>query len=548
MRTTVHPASDRDLRRVADLLARVRGSTDSGAAVFAQLDPAVTDFAARTWRIGDLATEWVCAPGTGTTGVVLYLHGRRFQYDEPAEVYAAPLSKATGLPVLSVHYRLAPQNPYPAALDDVLTAYRALLALGYPASQIAIVGHSAGATIALSALERLRGSEDPMPACAVALSPVTDFTLSGQTVTGNIGKDIVSIDELRQVRTAYLADTDPAAAPQSPLFGAIDGLPPLLIASGDAELLLDDATRFADRADAAGVQVSLDIYEGMPHGFVVLPTDSAALLLRRVRDFIADRLNGGVPDSPRRALSIRRLGWAGYEITTERGTRVVVDPYLSGNEGIHSGLPESPIKPAELADADLVVVTHAGYDHRGQALEIVQAGSAMLVSGTAVFQAALAAGVSATRLVPTVSGVEFHYRDVTIKALPAQHESTMRIDGVFVADQPQSYLLTTADGSRVLCGGDFSLSEQVRTWGEVYRPDIAVLGIGGIRVGPVRITELPPAEAAVAARWLGVSTVIPVHYLPADPAPVQLAAELGGDVRVAVLDFGETWTAPFAEG
>lgn len=193
---------------------------------------------------------------------------------------------------------------------------------------------------------------------------------------------------------------------------------------------------------------------------------------------------------------------------------------------------------------DVIAVTHAGYDHRGQALEIAQAGGAILVSGTATYQAAVRAGIPAERLAPTVSGVEFHYRDVTIKALPAQHESTMRIDGQFVADQPQSFMVTTQGGSRILCGGDFSLTEQARTWGEIYKPDIAVLGIGGIRLGPVRVNELPPAEAATAARWLGVSTVIPVHYTPGDPAPAQLAADLGDAARVAVLGFGDTWTAP----
>ena len=277
---------------------------------------------------------------------------------------------------------------------------------------------------------------------------------------------------------------------------------------------------------------------------VVMTTDSGADLLRRVSGFGTERLNGGVPDTPAQPLTIRRLGWASYEITTERGTRLVVDPYLSGSEGLHTGLPESHIRPAELADADIIAVTHAGYDHRGQALEIAQAGQAILVSGTATYQAAAKAGIPAERLAPTVPGVEFLFRDVTIKALPAQHESTMRIDGQFVADQPQSFMVTTDGGSRILCGGDFSLSEQVRTWGEIYKPDVAVLGIGGIQVGPVRITELRPAEAAIAVRWLGVSTVIPVHYLTGDPAPAQLAADLGDATEVAVLEFGDSWTAP----
>ena len=136
------------------------------------------------------------------------------------------------------------------------------------------------------------------------------------------------------------------------------------------------------------------------------------------------------------------------------------------------------------------------------------------------------------------------FRDVTLKSLPARHESTMSIDGGFVADEPQSFLLTTAAGTRIFCGGDTSLSGDLRTWGELYRPGIAVLGIGGLWLGAGKIVELHPAEAAVAARWLGVSTVIPVHHHPADPTPVQLAADLAGSaINVVSLDFGETWTS-----
>lgn len=143
----------------------------------------------------------------------------------------------------------------------------------------------------------------------------------------------------------------------------------------------------------------------------------------------------------------------------------------------------------------------------------------------------------------TVSGVEARYRDVTLKALPAQHESTMTVDGGFVADQPQSFLLTTAAGARVFCGGDTSLTAELRTWAELYRPEIAVLGLGGLWLGAAKVVELYPADAAVATRWLGVSTVIPVHHHPADPAPVQLAVDLDGSgIDVVSLDFGETWS------
>jgi hypothetical protein len=108
---------------------------------------------------------------------------------------------------------------------------------------------------------------------------------------------------------------------------------------------------------------------------------------------------------------------------------------------------------------------------------------------------------------------------------PARHESTMTMDGQFIADQPQSYLVTTAEGARIFCGGDNSLSEDLLTWGALYEPQVAVL---------------PPAEAATAARWLGVSTVIPVHYQPGDPAPTQLAADW---LRRTPASRSRSWTS-----
>jgi L-ascorbate metabolism protein UlaG (beta-lactamase superfamily) len=244
------------------------------------------------------------------------------------------------------------------------------------------------------------------------------------------------------------------------------------------------------------------------------------------------------------ALTIRRVGWAGYEITTENGTRVVIDPYLRGGEGFHQGLPESPVTIGELADADIVAVTHAGFDHRGQALEIVGAGDALLASGPALFREAQLRGIPVDRCALLVSGVELRWRDIVLKALDARHDSTMSSGGQFISDQPMSFLVTTAGGSRIFCGGDFSLSADLKTWRELYAPEVAVLGIGGIRVGAADITELPPPEAAIAASWLGVSTVIPVHYLPGHPAPEELAAELArlsSPIRVAPLEFGQTW-------
>lgn len=307
---TIHrvevPANATDLRIVTEMLAAVRGAADTGAAILGRLGSSAADFATRPWRIGERVHDWVCAPTVHNAGVILYMHGRRFQHDEPAEVYAARLSAAAALPVLSARYRLAPRHPYPAALDDVVDAYRALLRLGFPAHQIALVGHSAGATLVLSALLRLQEGGEPMPACAVAISPITDFSLGGATLTSNSDTDIVDIAEIHQVRDAYLAGADPAGSPQSPLAGNTEGMPPLLLACGDAEILYDDAHRFADKTAAAGGDVTLEVHQGMPHGFAVMNTDSAAELLARVGVFVNGRLNGGLPAGRSSSGAVRR--------------------------------------------------------------------------------------------------------------------------------------------------------------------------------------------------------------------------------------------------
>ena len=198
-----------------------------------------------------------------------------------------------------VRGRLAPQHPYPAALDDTLAAYQVLLDQGIPADRVVLVGHSAGATLALSALLALHESGRPTPAAAVAVSPITDFTFSGDSMTTNSGTDIITVAEASQVRDAYLGTADPAGAPQSPLAGVCPGLPPLLIACGGVELLRDDATRFAERAAAHGADVTLEVYQGMPHGFPLLPTEAADTIIDRIAAFTNEHLAGGGSTPPR---------------------------------------------------------------------------------------------------------------------------------------------------------------------------------------------------------------------------------------------------------
>jgi L-ascorbate metabolism protein UlaG (beta-lactamase superfamily) len=251
-------------------------------------------------------------------------------------------------------------------------------------------------------------------------------------------------------------------------------------------------------------------------------------------------------ESTPQALMIRRIGWAAFEIVTERGTRLILDPYFSGSEGAHAGLPESPFTPQDFASANLVLVTHAGYDHRGQALEIVKAGDALLVAGTALAgHAVKRAGIPLARIVLMVSGVEYRFQDAWIKAIPARHWSSMPSGSETLIDQPMSFMLITDAGSRIFCGGDNSISGDYKVWGELYQPDLALLGIGGLPVGAISLlAELPPSDAAVAAEWLGVKRIIPGHYPPNGPEPDQLVTALTNrksKIQVVRLEFGESF-------
>ena len=291
MRTSIHPASAHDLDTVARILADLHGASDSGAALLQHAVSPGTDLPTHPFRAGTAHGDWITAPSTPSTPVLLYLHARRFQFDEPPGVFAGRLSEATQLPVLLLRYRLAPEHPYPAALDDVLDAYQALLDRGTPPAGIVLVGHSAGATLTLSALLALRQAGRPMPAGAVAISPITDFTFSGESLVSNAGSDVVTMRELTQTREAYLGSTDPATAPASPLADVPGGLPPLLIACGGSEMFRDDATRFAEAAADGGADVELDIFQGMPHGFPLLAVEAAGTLLDRVAAFTTSQLS-----------------------------------------------------------------------------------------------------------------------------------------------------------------------------------------------------------------------------------------------------------------
>ncbi len=211
--------------------------------------------------------EWVTSCGGGSR-TILAARGGGYCLGSLASNrrFCALLADVTGARVLNVEYRSAPEHPFPAALDDVLTAYRWLLRDGADPTTVALAGNSAGGGLVLAALLALRDAGDPRPAAAIALSPWTDLAGTGESVRSNAATEVM-LDPVHLPDTAAMyASAELLRHPYvSPLYGALHDLPPLLIHVGDGEILRDDATRFAARARDAGVDVTIDVVHGVPH-------------------------------------------------------------------------------------------------------------------------------------------------------------------------------------------------------------------------------------------------------------------------------------------
>lgn len=217
--------------------------------------------------------EWLELPTSQPGRVVLYLHGGGFALRLPNLYarFAARLARALDARVLLVDYRLAPEHPFPAGVDDCLAAYRWLLDQGIAAHDIVIAGDSAGANLALATLLGAKAAGVAPPACAFVISPPVDLTLASPSFVANERSDaLFRLATLVLLRGRYVgADRllDPLV---SPLFGDLAGLPPLLLQAGTREMLRDDAVRFAERARSAGVPVDLELWHGMQHCFQLL--------------------------------------------------------------------------------------------------------------------------------------------------------------------------------------------------------------------------------------------------------------------------------------
>jgi epsilon-lactone hydrolase len=220
--------------------------------------------------LGGVPTAEITVDGVEAQHVVLYFHGGVYVLGDAFQAagLAAQVGRRTQAKVISVDYRLAPEHPYPAAVDDALAAYKALLDNGTAPSDIAFAGESAGGGLAVATLVNAREHGLPLPAAAFVMSPYADLTLAGATMDTKREADPLLSRELLQPRVPdYTSGQDAALGLISPIFADLSGLPPLVIQAGSHEVLLDDAVRLARQAATADVQVTLDITPGVPHVF-----------------------------------------------------------------------------------------------------------------------------------------------------------------------------------------------------------------------------------------------------------------------------------------
>jgi epsilon-lactone hydrolase len=246
-------------------------------------------------ELGGVPTAEITIDGVESRHVVLYFHGGVYVLGDAFQAadLASQVGRRTRAKVISVDYRLAPEHPYPAAVDDALAAYQALLQEGIAPTDIAFAGESAGGGLAVATLVNARDHGLPLPAAAYLMSPYADLTLTGTTMESKREVDPLLSRELLQPRvTDYTSGQDAALGLISPVFADLSGLPPLIIQAGTHEVLLDDAIRLARQAATADVGVTLDITPNVPYVFQNFSPilDEAAVALDRAGRLLSAKL------------------------------------------------------------------------------------------------------------------------------------------------------------------------------------------------------------------------------------------------------------------
>lgn len=234
--------------------------------------------------VGGVFGEWITLPGAAAARVLLYLHGGGYVLRTPRvhRGLVARLAQATGIRAFMADYRLAPEHPFPAAVDDAAAVYRGLLDAGFAPGQIVVAGDSAGGGLTAALLVKLRDAGHPLPAAACLISALLDCAFSDPALAALQTHDpFLRLKDVRLMAACYAGDQDPAHPLISPLYADLRGLPPLLIHAGEHEVLREDSRRFAEKAQAAGVQAALRVWPGMIHAFplfaALVPEGKAAI-------------------------------------------------------------------------------------------------------------------------------------------------------------------------------------------------------------------------------------------------------------------------------
>ncbi|MEZ5559174.1 MAG: alpha/beta hydrolase [Pseudomonadales bacterium] len=255
----------------------------------AELFPADADVLVEQIEVAGVPADWVSVAASRPDRIVLYLHGGGYVMGSrnTHRGLAGRIARAARARVLLPDYRLAPEHPFPAAVEDATACWRWLISEGHAPQRMAIAGDSAGGGLTLATLLALKAAGDPLPACAVGLSPWTDLEGTGPTAEpGAVDDPMITAEGLRATGRDYAAADlrNPLAAP---LHGDPDGLPPLLLQVGTREVLMSDSTRFADKARAAGVDVTLEVEDGLIHVWQIFPdVPEAQAAVQRIGAFI----------------------------------------------------------------------------------------------------------------------------------------------------------------------------------------------------------------------------------------------------------------------
>jgi epsilon-lactone hydrolase len=246
-------------------------------------------------KIGKIPCEWVLAPNADPDLRLLYLHGGGWVSGSGGNYLplAADISAAARCAVLLPDYRLAPEHPFPAGLEDCVAAHDWLIGNGPsgpgPAKATFIAGDSAGGNLTLATLLALRDRKRPLPAGSIALSAATDFTLASESLK-TVHDPIISARTMPEFRVRYLDKTDPRTPLASPVFGDYRGIPPLLIQVGEHEMLRDDSIRVAKKARSDGIPVKLEVWPGMVHVFQIRRLPESREAIEHIADFMRSRV------------------------------------------------------------------------------------------------------------------------------------------------------------------------------------------------------------------------------------------------------------------